>query len=84
LNSSIEPGERLANIVWFANANDVELKTILTDSAGVSHTYSLGIGKIDSNIMERQKKVAADTLPPQFLEIWQNSKSPFIQRLLIA
>jgi 2-polyprenyl-6-methoxyphenol hydroxylase-like FAD-dependent oxidoreductase len=79
LNGSLVPGERLANIVWFANANDVELKKILTDRAGFSHTYSLGVGKIDPNIMERQRKVAADILPPQLLEIWQKVESPFIQ-----
>lgn len=79
LNGSLLPGERLANIVWYANANDIELKTILTDSAGFSHTYSLGAGKINPNIIERQRKVAADILPPPLLEIWQKIESPFIQ-----
>jgi 2-polyprenyl-6-methoxyphenol hydroxylase-like FAD-dependent oxidoreductase len=79
LNGSIIPGEQLANIVWYHNANENEVKNILTDSSGVSHKYSLGVGKIDPTVQEKQKTVAAALLPPPLAEVFQKIESPFIQ-----
>jgi 2-polyprenyl-6-methoxyphenol hydroxylase-like FAD-dependent oxidoreductase len=81
VHGSLLPGERSANIVWFRNADEVELKRILTDSARISHTYSLGVGKMDQTTKEDQRKAARDILPPPLLELWQKIESPFIQAI---
>lgn len=81
VHGSLLPGERSANIVWFKNADEVELKRILTDSARISHTYSLGVGKMDQTTKEDQRKAARDILPPPLLELWQKIESPFIQAI---
>jgi len=79
LNGSLDPAEILANCVWYCNANEEELKRILTDSAGVSHTYSLGIGKIDPNMKMEQIKAAKAILPPPLAEVFQKIEHPFLQ-----
>ncbi|KAE9365779.1 FAD/NAD(P)-binding domain-containing protein [Stipitochalara longipes BDJ] len=76
---SLVPGDRSANIVWFSNADAEELKKILTDSSGVSHTWSLGVGKIDRAIKEEQQRQALSILPSPLAEIFQKVESPFIQ-----
>jgi 2-polyprenyl-6-methoxyphenol hydroxylase-like FAD-dependent oxidoreductase len=81
LEGSLVPGELLANLVWYQNQDEAELKRILTDKDGVSHRYSLWVGKIDPNVKEEQKKVAAAILPPQIVEIYQNVEFPFIQAI---
>jgi hypothetical protein len=81
LNGSVSSGEQVANLVWYYNANKEELKEILTDSSGVSHTYSLGIGKINPKIKGEQRKVAAAILPPQISEVFQKIEAPFIQAI---
>jgi len=78
LKGSLVPGDLFANLVWYQNHDPAELKRILTDSEGVSHKYSLRIGKIDSKVKEKQGKVAAAILPPQLAEVWQKIESPFV------
>jgi 2-polyprenyl-6-methoxyphenol hydroxylase-like FAD-dependent oxidoreductase len=81
LNGSLAPEELLANCVWYTNANESKLRRILTDSTGVCHTYSLGIGKMDSSIKEELKKAAATSLPPPLAEVFQKVESPFVQAI---
>lgn len=78
-NGSLDPAEILANCVWYCNANEQELKKILTDSAGVTHTCSLGIGKSDPNVKQEQIKAAKAILPPPLAEVFQKVEHPFIQ-----
>jgi 2-polyprenyl-6-methoxyphenol hydroxylase-like FAD-dependent oxidoreductase len=81
LNGSLDPTEVLANCAWYCNANEQELKRIFTDSGGVSHTYSLGIGKIDPNIKHEQIKAAKAILPPPLAEVFQKIEHPFVQAI---
>ena len=79
LNGTIVPGDRSANLVWYTNEDELKLKKLLTDSAGISHTWSLGVGKVDQNAKENQRKEAAVVLPSPLAEIFQKIESPFIQ-----
>lgn len=81
LKGSLVPGDLFANLVWYQNHDQAELKRILTDSDDVSHKYSLKIGKIDPKVKEEQGKVAAAIFPPQLAEVWQKIESPFIQAI---
>jgi 2-polyprenyl-6-methoxyphenol hydroxylase-like FAD-dependent oxidoreductase len=81
LKGSLVPGDSFANLVWYQNHDQAELKRILTDSDDVSHKYSLKIGKIDPKVKEEQGKVAAAIFPPQLAEVWQKIESPFIQAI---
>ena len=73
------PGDRSANIVWYTNANEVELKKLLADSTGAAHAWSLGAGKVDQAVKEEQRKEAAVVLPSPLAEIFRKIESPFIQ-----
>lgn len=77
-NGSVEIGERSTNIVWYNNVEDP--KDILTDSAGVQHKFSLGIGKLRTELRDEQRE-KAKTLPPQFRELFTKIQSPFIQAI---
>lgn len=79
LHGSLVPGEQLANLAWFQNANEAELKKILTDRDGISHKYSLGVGKMDPEIKQEQRNKVTAILPPQFCEVFQKIELPFIQ-----
>jgi 2-polyprenyl-6-methoxyphenol hydroxylase-like FAD-dependent oxidoreductase len=79
LHGSLVPREQLANLGWYQNYNEDELKKILTDSDGISHKFSLGVGKINPTIKEEQRNKVAAILPPQFSEVFQKIQSPFIQ-----
>jgi 2-polyprenyl-6-methoxyphenol hydroxylase-like FAD-dependent oxidoreductase len=81
LKGSLVPGEQLANLVWYHNTDKEELKKVLTDTDGVSHTFSLGIGKIKPELKNEQRKVAATILPPPVAEVFQKIESPFIQAI---
>jgi hypothetical protein len=65
-------------MVWYCNIEDT--KEILTDATGVTHRFSLGIGKIRSEVKEKQRRVAS-TLPPPLTETFEKIQSPFIQAI---
>lgn len=67
------------NMVWYENYEDPS--KILTDSEGVRHNLSLGVGKIDPAIKAAQLERAAQVLPAPLNEIWSKVQSPFIQAI---
>jgi hypothetical protein len=78
LKGSLISGEPLAGLVWYYVTDKEELKKVLTDTDGVSHTWSLGIGKINLELKGEQRKVAASILPPPAAEVFQKTESPLI------
>lgn len=67
------------NMVWYTNHEN--LKEILTDSDGVRHKLSLGVGKIHHAVRQQQLERAFKTLPPPLFEIWSKIQLPFIQAI---
>jgi 2-polyprenyl-6-methoxyphenol hydroxylase-like FAD-dependent oxidoreductase len=68
-------------MVWYHNADEKELNRILTDSTGKPHTFSLGVGKMQSEIISDQRKLAAAILPPPIADLFQKIERPFIQAI---
>jgi 2-polyprenyl-6-methoxyphenol hydroxylase-like FAD-dependent oxidoreductase len=78
-NGTVEKGEKLVNMVWYTNVEDP--KDILTDSSGVQHKYSLGVGIIRPEIKEYARNLAKETLPPPLAELFNQIENPFIQAI---
>jgi len=53
----------------------------MTDKDGVFHHITLPPGGVQEEVWKRQKKMADESLPPQFAEIVQNTEVPFIQAI---
>jgi len=82
-NGTTKPGERLLNWVWYVNykeesPEDVEL---MTDNEGKRHHITLPPGGIKEDVWKRQKEMAKQMLPPQFAELVDKTKVPFIQAI---
>ncbi|KAH8683203.1 hypothetical protein BGZ60DRAFT_512226 [Tricladium varicosporioides] len=79
LNGNCRPGERLANMVWYNNYSQEEVKEILKDVDGKQHQYSLGIGRIQPGVKARQQQKAVQALPKAHAELFTKVEAPFIQ-----
>jgi 2-polyprenyl-6-methoxyphenol hydroxylase-like FAD-dependent oxidoreductase len=53
----------------------------MTDSTGQRHHYTLPAGKMSPQVWASQKARARSVLPPQFSELVQKTKTPFIQEI---
>ncbi len=51
----------------------------MTDTSGIRHQYTLPVGHINPVIWSAQQTYASTVLPPQFSELVQRTKHPFIQ-----
>lgn len=80
-HGTVEPGQRLLNWVWYVNYGEdsTEHIELMTDKDGNRHHITLPPGGIKENIWERQKKLARELLPPQFAELVNKTKVPFVQ-----
>ncbi|MCJ1285815.1 hypothetical protein MMC26_005156 [Xylographa opegraphella] len=80
-NGSLEDGQRLVNYVWYCNyaADSVDYNELMTDADGHGHHTTLPAGKMRREIWERQKGYARRILPPQFAELVEKTRQPFIQ-----
>lgn len=56
----------------------------MTDSDGHHHHFTLPVGKIQARLVEQQKEYAAQVLSPQFAELVQATKTPFVQAITDA
>ncbi|KAH7128330.1 monooxygenase [Dendryphion nanum] len=85
-NGSLEEGKRLVNWVWYCNYNEEspEHVELMTDKDGRRHHITLPPGGIQDRVWMRQKDLARDHLPPQFSEIIQKTKVPFVQAITDA
>lgn len=53
----------------------------MTDSDGHHHHFTLPVGKVQARLVEKQKKYAAQVLSPQFAELVQATRTPFVQAI---
>jgi 2-polyprenyl-6-methoxyphenol hydroxylase-like FAD-dependent oxidoreductase len=81
---TLEKGRRLINWVWYCNYEESssEYEELMTDADGVMHHLTLPTGgKMRPEVWERQKEHAQKTLPPQFAEIVNKTRMPFVQAI---
>jgi 2,6-dihydroxypyridine 3-monooxygenase len=80
LDGSVVPGRRLANFVWYRNyAAGDELDDLMTDRNGVRRDLTLPPGAAREAHLREVRAVAAAQLAPQFAEVVQRTKLPFVQ-----
>jgi 2,6-dihydroxypyridine 3-monooxygenase len=80
LDGSVVPGRRLANFVWYRNyAAGEELDDLMTDRDGVRRDVSLPPGAAREAQLHELRTVAGAQLAPQFAEVVQRTKLPFVQ-----
>ena len=79
-DGTLQPGERLLNYVWYVNYSEdsPELKAAMTDVTGKRHHNTLPIGKMSPAVWDKQKAIAAETLPAPYSEIISKTMQPFI------
>jgi len=82
-NGTLEPGERLINYVWYCNYpyGSDQYETLMTDSTGQRHHYTLPVGKISPSVWASHQQHASSVLPPQFSELVQKTRQPFVQAI---
>ena len=82
-NGTTKPGERLLNWVWYVNYKEEspEHVELMTDNEGKRHHITLPPGGIREDVWDRQKEMAKQMLPPQFAEIVNKTRVPFIQAI---
>jgi 2-polyprenyl-6-methoxyphenol hydroxylase-like FAD-dependent oxidoreductase len=82
-HGTLEPGKRLLNWVWYVNYKEdsVEHVDAMTDNNGKRHHITLPAGGVRDEIWKRQKEFAKEILPPQFAELVEKTKVPFIQAI---
>jgi 2,6-dihydroxypyridine 3-monooxygenase len=79
LDGSVVPGRRLANFVWYRNYAGDELDDLMTDRDGVRRDIALPPGAAREAHLRELRAVAAAQLAPQFAEVVQRTKLPFVQ-----
>lgn len=82
-NGTVEPGRRLLNWVWYCNYEEesAEHVELMTDKEGKRHHITLPAGGIQDGVWKRQKEKAREVLPPQFAELVEKTKVPFVQAI---
>ena len=81
VNEAVARGKRRFNFVWYRPATVETLPTVLTDVDGVSHSLSIPPNKIRSAVIAGMREDAERLLAPQFAEVVQKTKQPFIQTI---
>jgi len=80
LDGSVATGRRLANFVWYRNyAVGEELDDLMTDRYGTRRDLTLPPGAAREAHLDELRTVAAALLAPQFTEVVQRCKLPFVQ-----
>ncbi|KAL4772932.1 FAD/NAD(P)-binding domain-containing protein [Aspergillus nidulans var. acristatus] len=78
---SITPGTRLLNIAWYTNISPSSLPTLLTDKNGMKHHTSIPPNLLKPALWSAQLAHARTVLPPPYLEILTQIKSPFMHTI---
>ena len=82
-NGALESGHKLMNWVWYVNylEGSEELNELMTDTSGRRHNVTLPVGKMQESVLSKQRERASKVLPPQFAELVNKTKQPFIQAI---
>jgi 2-polyprenyl-6-methoxyphenol hydroxylase-like FAD-dependent oxidoreductase len=80
---SLKTGERLVNWVWYCNyeQESSEYHNLMTDMNGQTHHNSISGEAMQPEVWKHQKQYAKDVLAPQFAELVQSTKVPFVQAI---
>lgn len=81
LDGSVEPGERLVNIVWYRNVPAADLPEFLTGRDGVRREVSVPPGQVRSEQVDEMRTFADDHLAPQIAEAVTTAPEPFVQAI---
>jgi 2-polyprenyl-6-methoxyphenol hydroxylase-like FAD-dependent oxidoreductase len=82
LDEALTTGRRRFNFVWYRPAAiDGALKELLTDIDGVAHALSIPPNRIRPEVVDGLRHDADRLLAPQFAEVVQKTKQPFIQAI---
>lgn len=79
LDGAVEPGRRLANIVWYRNLSGDELPALLTDRDGQQRSVSLPPGAARDEVVAQMRQFARDHLAPPIAEVVTGIPEPFVQ-----
>src|SRR5436190_15496541 len=79
-DNDLRPGHRRYNVVWYRPADEtVELRHLLTDEAGRTHSISIPPPLIRTEAIASMRAAAERLLPPQFREIVRMIDEPILQ-----
>ena len=67
------------NWVWYQLKTETELSELMTGVNGTQYTYTLPMGSMREEIVQKLKQDAANGMPPQVTEVVQKTTSPFVQ-----
>ena len=80
LAGELEPGRRLANLVWYHNYKEgSELEELLTGHDGTRHELSVPPGTVSARHVEWARAFARKHMAPPIAEILQMCAQPFVQ-----
>lgn len=78
--SSLEPGGRFCNWVWYRNVPEgLQFDDLMTDKQGTRREVSLGPGSVRDSHVEELRETARSALPPPLAEIVLGTAEPFVQ-----
>ncbi len=79
-DGELEPGRRLANLVWYHNyAQRRELEELLTGHDGTRHDLSVPPGMVGAHHVEWARAFARAHMAPPIAEILDKCAQPFVQ-----
>jgi hypothetical protein len=82
-SGSITPGNRLHNWMWYQNVaeNSPQMKEIFTDTDGKEHAGTVPRGKLRPLVFEKQKALAATTMPAEYVGVISSTPHPFVSKV---
>jgi len=79
-DNDLRPGHRRYNFVWYRPVDEeLRLKDLLTDRAGVTHSISIPPPLVRPDVISSMRDAADRMLAPQFREVVHLSAQPFLQ-----
>jgi 2-polyprenyl-6-methoxyphenol hydroxylase-like FAD-dependent oxidoreductase len=79
-DNDLRPGQRRYNVVWYRPAEEgIELKQLLTDATGITHTLSIPPPLIRHYHVAAMRAAAERLLAPQFRVIARLIEQPVLQ-----
>jgi len=79
-DNDLRPGRRRFNVVWYRPADEAtELKALLTDASGTSHSISIPPPLIRREPIAAMRAAAERLLPPQFRAVIGMIDEPILQ-----
>lgn len=76
-DNDLRPGHRRYNFVWYAQVSDADLRDMLTDATGNTHTVSIPPPLVRGEVVARMKQDAGKSLPAPLFDMLQGSERPF-------